>query len=653
MVSQIDPTVPVFGTPTTASVRANFLTAANEISALQQETASAPFLPLSGGRMQGPMYLYNDPTDAMMPATKGYVDAGGGSGGGGIPEAPADSQYYGRYDGSWQPVLSMHGGTLIGDLILFRDATNPLGAVTLEQLEAVAATILADAPNDANTYGRSANSWAPVMPIAGGQVTGSLGVGLAIPTSTLAPAAPSLLVAGSVSAPDLNINAYRNASGWAYTANGFAARITQDTTSGVLYFNLAPSGSAGATITFANPIIIDRVGNISNYGSTGIPTDSNAGTINSNRFTTVPNGSYNFNLYAGSTGLKALVAGYAAWLGQSTNGSVYLQLFPSLAAGGAASTATGSFTFDQNSNLTLSGGQGIVYCRQIAINPTNGYEWTMYCDGSGNHIQNHRSNWYQSWSTNNGTWAWISPTCTTMQLDGSGNLTINGTLYSAAGQIGGNINCGSISSPGNISCANLSAASQISGGTLFASGGNQVIGPGGSGRIYQFQGNYYLGFDNSSGNTSYYLNGSLIWMMRNDSLAYNQWGAVGGNGAYQNISDPRAKKDVAQATVGLAEILALKPIRFTRIAQPVKPDPKMPQIKPVNHLPEIGFDAVQVREHLPEAVAVAGFTLPDGSGGIDSDDPSLAVMDSAIVATLVNAMKEVDARLRALEGTPA
>jgi len=39
MVSQIDPTVPVFGTPTTASVRNNFLIARNEISALQAEVA--------------------------------------------------------------------------------------------------------------------------------------------------------------------------------------------------------------------------------------------------------------------------------------------------------------------------------------------------------------------------------------------------------------------------------------------------------------------------------------------------------------------------------------------------------------------------------------------------------------------------------------
>lgn len=47
MPSQIDPTVPVSGTPTTASVRANFQTAADEISALQNAMSNlSPFAAL-------------------------------------------------------------------------------------------------------------------------------------------------------------------------------------------------------------------------------------------------------------------------------------------------------------------------------------------------------------------------------------------------------------------------------------------------------------------------------------------------------------------------------------------------------------------------------------------------------------------------------
>lgn len=51
MTSNIDPTVPVTGTPTTASVRANFATAGNEITALQATVAG--LLPLTGGSVTG------------------------------------------------------------------------------------------------------------------------------------------------------------------------------------------------------------------------------------------------------------------------------------------------------------------------------------------------------------------------------------------------------------------------------------------------------------------------------------------------------------------------------------------------------------------------------------------------------------------------
>jgi hypothetical protein len=116
MTSLIDATVPVAGNPTTASVRANFATAKNEISALQTSAQGAPFLPLAGATMKGPMLLYNDPTAPMSPVTLGYFQAngGGGPGSGGIPEAPSDGVPYGRQDASWQHVLGLAGGTMTG-----------------------------------------------------------------------------------------------------------------------------------------------------------------------------------------------------------------------------------------------------------------------------------------------------------------------------------------------------------------------------------------------------------------------------------------------------------------------------------------------------------------------------------------------------------
>src|SRR4051812_43666461 len=97
MTSAIDITKPVYGSPTTDSVRTNFTTAASEITALQTKTNSAPFLPTSGGTMTGPVVLAADPSANLQAATKQYVDnlAFGGAGTS-IPDAPKDGWFYGR-----------------------------------------------------------------------------------------------------------------------------------------------------------------------------------------------------------------------------------------------------------------------------------------------------------------------------------------------------------------------------------------------------------------------------------------------------------------------------------------------------------------------------------------------------------------------------
>jgi hypothetical protein len=143
MTSAIDVTKPITGQPTTASVRANFTTAANEISALQTNTTGAPFLSLGGGTMHGPIYLAGDPTDPRMPATKAYVDAGGGSGGGGLPEAPADGTLYARQDAAWLHAVN-----------------------TAELNAAITAATYPDAPSNGTTYGRLNKTWAPAVTTA-------------------------------------------------------------------------------------------------------------------------------------------------------------------------------------------------------------------------------------------------------------------------------------------------------------------------------------------------------------------------------------------------------------------------------------------------------------------------------------------------------
>lgn len=88
MASQIDISKPVQGDPTTESVRANFTTAAAEITGLQDTTAEAPYLPLHGGMMAGSLMLANDPGSSREAATKQYVDLKVAPGPAGPPGPP-------------------------------------------------------------------------------------------------------------------------------------------------------------------------------------------------------------------------------------------------------------------------------------------------------------------------------------------------------------------------------------------------------------------------------------------------------------------------------------------------------------------------------------------------------------------------------------
>ena len=286
MTSQIDVTKPEYGTPTTQSVRDNFTTAANEITALQNQTAGAPFLSLIGGRMTGAMYLFNDPTDAMMPATKGYVDAASGSGGGGIPEAPADGFTYGRNDGAWLRALALAGGTLTGPLLLAADPGAALGAATKQYVDtSVAASgtshvlkagdtmtgplVLPGVPtltNQAATKGYVDTSIsagvaaAPFLPIAGGTLTGSIVAGgAAVPANVKGPVGSFGEVLLPVAAP-LYWNCYTTSGGTAnYIVGGYAAQI-QVTAGGGWYLAVYPSGAAGAQVAGGVTMTFDQTG---------------------------------------------------------------------------------------------------------------------------------------------------------------------------------------------------------------------------------------------------------------------------------------------------------------------------------------------------------------------------------------------------------
>src|SRR5262247_296574 len=104
--------------------------------------------------------------------------------------------------------------------------------------------------------------------------------------------------------------------------------------------------------------------------------------------------------------------------------------------------------------------------------------------------------------------------------------------------------------------------------------------------------------------------------------------------AWVNPSDPRLKTDVITYAKGLAEIVALDPIEYT-----LKSMPNGPRC--------YGFDAEKVRAVFPECVTETRMKL-DPADEEETDDVLVFDMHPILVA-LVGAMKEVSARLVALE----
>ena len=386
MVSQVDVTVPVFGTPTTQSVRDNMVIIANEISQLQTQVAGNPFLPLAGGRMTGPMYLFNDPTDAMMPATKGYVDVhGGGGGGGGIPEAPADGGTYGRYNGAWRPALPIAGGTLTGPLVLAGDPTAPLGAATMEWVQAQIATTLPDAPNDATFYGRHGGAWANVLGLAGGTMLGLL---------TL--------------------------SGPPTAALHAATKAYADTM-------LPLAGGRATGMVYIGPT------------APVIPSDASAVVISGVEYSARQGGHYAINSYVPTPGTnwKYLEAGPAAQFWQNTASpyNAIISVWPNGAAGGVA-TGGASYTFSPTGNFVASGrvtGTGVA-CNGVVYISTDANFYMQ--DVSPNRIIAFLPSWYVNYATGDGTWQVIGTSGAIWTMKGLTAPSWN--CFASLGPVGGN-----------------------------------------------------------------------------------------------------------------------------------------------------------------------------------------------------------------------
>lgn len=597
MPSMIDETMPVAGTPTTASVRANFATAKTEITALQAATAGSPFLPLAGGQMTGPMYLDRDPTSSMMPATKGYVDAGGtGGGGGGIPEAPADGGLYGRGDGAWHPVqpligggdLTLGGNLHLGNYVYFAGATGAVNGIGGPLIFGDANYIILQCGTGnsgivfANHSGVGKHTFDAVGNytasgnIAGVNVTGSGNLSIT-GSSTLG---NNVAITGSIRSTGAGSALYladrTTSRNWAWYAGGDRMRLFNGTAD---IATVDPSGNA----TLAGPYLFlnNATGSVNTAGGPLFYAD----TANMVLKVGQSNGGWLFQNYAGTT--VALLTNAGQFQPNSINTPSISTSSISCVGAIQASGPSGSLAF---------------------IDRSSGRGWSWFGNGDAARLNS-------------------SGFGDVLIIDATGNTGVTGTLQVSGG------GAAALNVPnGGAAIAGTLAVNQ----TLTVSGGGNAVISVPNGGITLYEATLTSGGDQvvncpNGGITVQGVNSAQVNCSGN---AYKP-----GGGPWSDSSDIRLKRDVEDYRVGLHAICQLRPrsYEFNGLAA-TKPGTR-----------HIGLIADEVEKIMPEMVGSHRKRLHPS----DEFEVDVKTLDTtALVFALVNALKEVQGRLTLLESRP-
>ncbi len=753
MPSAIDITKPIYGTPTTQSVRDNFHIARDEITVLQN--LADEHVNRDGDTMTGPLLLYGDPYAPNEATTLSWVlrqlhstvntlvyigDYDGANDiilSSGVPQfivgtalppaSAATSQYYftvktshGSPGLGHQPPEGVTAGTfLISNGVMWHNFAMTAADIT-------AKTTPIDEPPIPNVPG--ANVYDALYGIgqnfllrSGGTLTGFLTLHAA-PTADFHASNKKYIddkVAALVYPNEAPIDAYAYARANAAWTNypKFDKLIIQTNTWGHLVLDSTTASATANQIAFqkdgqprwfinGGDWTTDQNFNIARYNNAGTNPDPTGYVLNLNR----ANGS--MILSGGLIYLDPPVgAGAPSIYGRGVNnpttstndglafiarnivgnpGGVLALRGPTYPSPNIVEIFTGvnfakNFMFHSDGSLRLPGYLYMAQAGGLVFDSAYGYP-TIVKDSTGS-----TGNWiftanpsYRFWfGGSDSQWHWDGPPNFENKIlfTAAGGITLKQTLNAGGDVIGigivqangyvmsggggyyvawnnnyglyrngsaawnfienGQWNC-SITSDGRITAR----THLFAGGNVYAlNDWTFALCGGGNLKFLQFTTNYYFAFDTTTGSCYYYLYNQQLWMMRSDWWAYNNVGPVGGHGAFQDLSDVRVKTDISDSEVGLKEVLALKPISFRRIRNIKNPGPV------IDEKFDIGFSAQQVQMVIPEAVNEIGIELPDGTGKMDSGNPTLSLGTTAIVAALVNSVKELTARLTVLEGT--
>lgn len=622
----------------TAAVNQNYLTANQNITLSGDVSGSGTTsIAVTVAALQGRSVSATAPTTNQLLQWNGSAWTPTTLATGGISDAPSDGTSYGRLNAAWSAVLPIVGGTLTGKLNTVAATTGNAG-LTL--------------PHGA----------APTAPVNGDLWTTTVGLYARINGSTVGPFGAS----GS------------GLSGMTSGQLAVAGSATTITSSIALPLAATNGGTAQSTWTQGDLLYASAANTLAKLAKNATATRylANTGTTNNPQWDQV-------NLSNGVTGSLpvASVTGAAPLASPSFTGTVTAVQEQVLGAGQATASINtagalgGSILLGDTSTSPGNGGM-ILFSASSAtwrFAAIKGYVTDATANSVGDIII----------STRRTTGATTLTEAARFRNDGymilSDRLSVTGTTYTApSNAVAGSIFGATITSnefnfnmyetafgsdpvhvtagfagnlwmdstdgtlywssiPNGAAGASTPWSSAPSPFICFANGDFAIKG------AYMFQGppaGTYFGCD-TSGNLSWIVSSAQFTVWRtSDWLYYSNKGGMAGYGPYSNLSDLRAKEQdsIKSTHYGLATILDLDPIEFVRRPQDYIEFPK-----------EIGFIAQQVRDVLPEAVRVLGIELPDGTGGLDDDEPSLGISSDTIVAVLVNAVKELAAQVRELQ----
>lgn len=635
-------------------------------------------LPIAGGTMTGPITLAADPVTASQPATKRYVDAQIATAG------------QGKF-------LALTGGTMTGQIVLAADPTLPLASATKQYVDA-RTPITTDAPANNNPYVRENNAWIPmpaglVIPDApfdgssysrnngawtniydGGTVANPLNTHLQIQRANNPGARPVSRNSG-----ELFINfADAQLSVWNSNIPGVQDLL------GVPFFSTLASYAQGQPVNYGGNLytaLVPVAAGPWNPAQWGQYFSSAGGTITGGVKISYPASVGN------GVGLvinKQVATQSNVIIGQF-NGSVRWQMVLGDNTAESGSNAGDNFDLNRYSDtqtlldtvLTINRATGYIkVAHTIAVNdPPSGvgdlldgamysqYQFSYYY-GANSYIDKTGSTW-RSITPNLaiGVFGSVTPNTVSIQCGMAGAVAGAPVTFPYNWQF--HADTGQFSSPSGI---------HVGDGTGFISDGFSTAGTTYSTNLVVYDPNWqqmieYAQYDSVAGQTWRYFylgSGTIQFLYTGD--AYKP-----GGGSWLNNSDARIKKVNREYTAGLEEIEQLQPVCYiykgnatdsppsdltpAEIADPKHRDHvvntkslKAPY-RNSSHYHQavegkefVGLIAQDVEDYLPELVIKRKGYI---DGKLVDDFRDLDV--SPLVYALVNAVKELSTRVKALE----